>query len=330
MCPEEQKSHLYEDIITKNINQDILNWKKELNLLNIRNEYKNLHKPIFIYGSFLFLLDWCIIFIVFYICCIMPILIPIMLILAGSKQRALSNLIHDSSHWNLSRNKKLNDFVTDLLGGYPMVSPVTLYRATHLLHHRHLGHPTLDPDSVMHQRYDYNDLMPPYQSWFSNVIYLLFNLKSWKDSLFGSWNELPFKQKLSCCIWWFSFICLFSFFSSKYALLFTLFWISSRATGFHFVRTIAEFLDHSGLPVGSISKNSRVIINSGWLTKKIFHPHNDIFHALHHFDPSLPNYNLNKAHFLIGNKIKSYNLIKKNDGYLIGKNAALKDLVGSL
>ena len=29
-------------------------------------------------------------------------------------------------------------------------------------------------------------------------------------------------------------------------------------------------------------------------------------------------------------KIKSYNFIKRSDGYFIGKNAAIKELVGSL
>lgn len=142
MYPKNQ-IHLSEDLITSGIKQDIEQWIKELGLLGLNNQYSNLQKPVLIYGLLLFLADWMIIFLAFAICLINPIWIPFSLLIAGSKQRALSNLIHDSSHWNLSRKKNINDFITDLVAGYPMVSPVKLYRTSHFLHHRHLGHPTL-------------------------------------------------------------------------------------------------------------------------------------------------------------------------------------------
>lgn len=179
----------------------------------------------------------------------------------------------------------------------------------------------------MHQRYSYNDLNPPYQFWLKNVMYLIFNFESWKDSLIGSWKDLSLKQKANSVIWWLCFFGAFSIYSSQYAILFLIFWICSRASGYHLVRTIAEFLDHSGLPVGSISNNSRIVLKPGWFAKKIFHPHNDNFHALHHFDPALPNYHLSAAHSLIENKINCYNSVKKNEGYFLGSTAAIKDLV---
>ena len=52
---------------------------------------------------------------------------------------------HDGAHWNATRNKRLNDALTNALCFLPFGFPLRRYRAWHLDHHRHLGSP-LDPE----------------------------------------------------------------------------------------------------------------------------------------------------------------------------------------
>lgn len=327
----QQNTNLYDpkDRITFGVKQDLELWRKDIQSLNLNSQLIKLRELTFSHGASLFIFDWAIILLGYYISIKYSILIPFILLIVGSRQRGLSNLIHDSSHWNLSKNKKINDLFADLFGGLPLISPIKSYRTSHLLHHRHLGHSQLDPDSRMHQRYNYNDLNPVHTKWYQNVGYLIFNLESWKDSNIGSWAEITKIQKIKSLTWWLTLLIISSFLFSIYStILFICFWQLSRATGYHIVRTFAEFLDHSGLPVGSIAQNSRIVTSPNWFLKNLFHPHNDNFHALHHFDPTLPNYNLEQAHMLIKHKSPTYNELKKNSGYFNGKNAAVKDFVG--
>lgn len=317
----------HHDFITAGIKADIESWNKELKQNDIQKNISILRKPNIASGIFQFLVDWTIIFASFYIFIEVPLILPLCLLIVGSRQRALSNLIHDSSHWNLSRNKILNDILADLLGGLAMISPVKNYRKSHFLHHRHLGHPIFDPDISMHKRYGYCDTNPPYNRWYKNILYLIFNYQSWKDSNIGSFAEMKLSQKVLCLIWWISFFVLLSYFCSlNLSVVFLTFWQLARASTYHIIRTVAEFLDHSGLPVGSVTVSSRMIKAPNFILKKLFHPHNDNFHALHHFDPSIPQYNLAQAHSYIEHT-NNFSKVKKNDSYFLGTEAAIKDLV---
>jgi fatty acid desaturase len=243
--------------------------------------------------------------------------------------RALSNLIHDASHSNITRNTRLNDFIANLLAGMPLASPVNEYRRSHILHHKNLSHPTLDPDMQTHHRYGYSETYPPHREWYLNILFIVFNFEAWKDSLFGSWHEANRKNKVFICIWWIVGLSILALTSPKQILTFIIFWLLTRSTGYHFVRIIAEFLDHSGLPVGSIRKNCRDLSSSNFVLKYLFHPHNDCFHALHHFEPRIPTHQLKKAHAFAKDHIPIYKEVRKNSGYLLGSAPALSE-VGSL
>ncbi len=316
--------------ISAGIKADLEGWNSDLKKNSLHEHFHVLRRTNFILGILNFSLDWLIICISIYIGITVPFLFVICLLVVGSRQRGLSNLIHDSSHWNLTRNKKINDIVADIFGGFVMLSPVKLYRKSHLLHHKYLGHPELDPDLKMHSRYEYDDSGPPYTKWYKNVLHLLFNFNSWSDSNIGSLGEMNLRQKVLCILWWVTVFCIISaLITVKWAVLGMGFWQLARATTYHAIRTIAEFLDHSGLAVGSITKSSRMIKYPNPILKGLLHPHNDNFHALHHFDPTIPQYNLAIAQNYIVEQSTQFRKIRKNDSYFVGAEAAIKDLVGA-
>lgn len=66
-------------------------------------------------------------------------IIPFLLIAVAiaRQQRALENLVHSASHFEFSRkNKKLNDFLGNVLAAFPVANIVEDYRKGHFLHHR--------------------------------------------------------------------------------------------------------------------------------------------------------------------------------------------------
>lgn len=327
---QENKNNIFDQTITnlKSVKRDMTDWQNELFNTNTFSKISKLHNQNTTWGTALFILDWLVILTCFIVTLKLPIILPIAILISGSRIRALSNLIHDSSHLNLNMNKMLNDLITNMLAGYPLFSPVQEYRVKHLMHHRHLGHDELDPDVIMHKKYSYDDRNPPYKSGIKNILFLIFNYKSWVDSSIGSWKEIDLKYKLFGLMWWAIVISIASIVAYPNSILFLFFFIIVRMTGYHAVRIYAEFIDHSGLNStdGDIVSNTRIINNPNALMRYIFHPHNDVYHALHHFDPRIPCHSLGLAHILVRDKITVYKNIKLNNGYFFGHQSALSDL----
>ena len=61
------------------------------------------------------------------------------ILIVGNRQHALAILGHDGTHYTLSRNAALNDFLTNLFCLWPLGLTVSGYRALHYAHHKNTG-----------------------------------------------------------------------------------------------------------------------------------------------------------------------------------------------
>ena len=61
------------------------------------------------------------------------------ILIIGNRQHALTVLGHDGTHYTLSRNAALNDFLTNLLCFWPLGLTVSGYRTLHYAHHKNTG-----------------------------------------------------------------------------------------------------------------------------------------------------------------------------------------------
>src|SRR5579864_8955593 len=61
------------------------------------------------------------------------------MLLIGNRQHALAILGHDGTHYTISRNGAVNDFLTNLLCFWPLGLTVSGYRTLHYAHHKHTG-----------------------------------------------------------------------------------------------------------------------------------------------------------------------------------------------
>ena len=64
----------------------------------------------------------------------------------GAGQHQLTGLGHEGSHHSLFKNKKWNEFASDVFCMFPVYSTTHFYRLQHLAHHQFVNDPEKDPD----------------------------------------------------------------------------------------------------------------------------------------------------------------------------------------
>ncbi|MDZ4364923.1 fatty acid desaturase family protein [Brevundimonas sp.] len=77
-----------------------------------------------------------------------PVLIPLCVMVVGTRQLGLAILMHEAAHGGLSRNLAINDFVGHWLCAVPVGASLGAYRPYHLSHHRFAQQPQ-DPDLML-------------------------------------------------------------------------------------------------------------------------------------------------------------------------------------
>jgi fatty acid desaturase len=77
-----------------------------------------------------------------------PWLIPLSVMIIGTRQLGLAILMHEAAHGGLSRNLRLNDFLGHWLCAVPVGASLNNYRPYHLSHHR-FAQQAEDPDLIL-------------------------------------------------------------------------------------------------------------------------------------------------------------------------------------
>jgi fatty acid desaturase len=75
-----------------------------------------------------------------------PLVFAAAFLVIGTRQLALTHLVHDACHYNISRSKAANDWISDVLFAAPTLISTASYRRQHLPHHAHLGDWLQDTD----------------------------------------------------------------------------------------------------------------------------------------------------------------------------------------
>ncbi|MEN5361828.1 fatty acid desaturase family protein [Brevundimonas intermedia] len=79
---------------------------------------------------------------------LIPWLIPLCVMVIGTRQLGLAILMHEAAHGGLSRNLRLNDVMGHWLCAVPIGASLTAYRPYHLAHHR-FAQQAEDPDLML-------------------------------------------------------------------------------------------------------------------------------------------------------------------------------------
>lgn len=304
--------------VLKRQRDDHILFRKEVEKI-FGKDYHRLTKPNSFYSALLVLLDISIIvagYALIFVDIVSPVIqIIVVSILIGNRQRALMNLLHESSHSNLFNSKSLSKIVIKHFIAPLLFVDIDTYKKSHIAHHKNAGIEGLD-GNLMHT--------PQKEKSLKSVFFkLLFDKKIFPFILLGYAINCPMAGKIKMFLWWSVFgIFLSSLFGVKFFGIFILMWYFARIFVYHPLTVFREILDHIGLLPGTISEYTRNIISNSY-TKMFFHPHNNGYHLLHHYVQEIPYHNLPKAHNMLIKKSEYYRNMIHLNSYFFGQNSAI-------
>ncbi|MCG3461079.1 fatty acid desaturase family protein [Xenorhabdus bovienii] len=231
---------------------------------------------------------------------------PISLFLIGSTQRGLSNILHESSHNILAKNKTLNYIAGTYLSGYLIFHFYDSYSHSHIkYHHVYLGDKEKDPDYNFHIKCGLYDSNKDSKDFFiKNIILILMGYRTLeyikyiiKDriNIQGSKKKERKKEMIPFVLYWIFILSVCVYFNI--ILHFFAFWLVPLFTFAVAIGWIVELSEHYPLPESEdeallLTRNRK----GAWWENFFFGRHNDNYHLVHHLHPGIPHWNMKKAH----------------------------------
>ena len=238
----------------------------------------------------------------------------------GVCQHALFILSHESAHYRLFANRRLNDFVGRFVGTIGGVSMCT-YRVTHRLHHNNL-YTDDDPDTAIHGGY------PRGRAYLVNkLVRDVLALNAWKTYayFFGApainddtrrvirplddtsrqlraaarrdrWLVAGFHVAaplvaLAAGGW-------------RGLLMYVVLWMLPLLTVLQPILRLRAIFEHGAVhdlssPLTAARSNRTGGSLAGWAARALLFPHHVNYHLEHHLYPAVPHYNLPRLHLLL-------------------------------
>ena len=247
-----------------------------------------------------------------------PLTIFISVWILGGKQLACAIIMHDTSHHAQFKDKKTNEIIGNILGGYPLFVDVQRYRPYHLSHHSRTGQDD-DPDIGLTTGYPAGK-----KSLTRKILRDLFGLTGIK-AFFGltmiqaglikftlgggqpEWLAKEDRKGLGHVVIYFRnmagpiavnftmWLILWSFgIGWVYGL-----WVLAYLTTYQFCLRIRSIAEHSVVPDRFDNHLNTRTTYANFLEKMLFAPHHVNYHAEHHLLMTVPSYNLPKMHRIL-------------------------------
>ncbi|OUR95374.1 hypothetical protein A9Q84_16185 [Halobacteriovorax marinus] len=235
--------------------------------------------------------------------------------LIANRQHSLLIQMHDAAHENISKNKKLNDLVGEVLTAWPMFIRMESYRTIHNKHHS-FTNTKKDPDYI-------EERFP--QSREKIIPMLLKDILGL--GIFGQFKNMKrlkapitLRTKIARLVFFTTLVATITYFGvwKHYLLL----WIVPLFTWLKFILHIRSIADHSGpdLQLKAHPFNTRTIVPS--LFDRLFlAPRNCSYHMAHSIYARVPNYNLKACH----KEIMKLEVFQKESRITMGYHNLMKE-----
>jgi fatty acid desaturase len=249
--------------------------------------------------------EWAVIMAAIYFCERFwhPYLYILAVILIGSRQHALTILMHDGVHYRLFRNRLINDWVSEVVLAWPHLISARAYRKNHFGHHKFLN-TEQDPDFKRRIGDEAWVFPKPASDLATLLIRDLLGLNTLR--LLRLAGSLLRGDTVS-----YSFLAVrYGFYLAVLSTIiyagafkgFLLFWIIPLFTWFLFIFHVRSIAEHSAIDPSDSQFPLIRTVRGAWLEKIFLAPKNVNYHTEHHFFPSVPFYRLPALHALLMSK----------------------------
>jgi len=219
----------------------------------------------------------------------------------ATRQHSLMIMLHEGTHYRLCRNRKLNDWVSELVLAWPVLISARSYRANHFAHHRYLN-TDRDPDWVR-RRGDQNWVFPKRPHEMARLLLgdliglgavaLVKLLRT-----VASRDTDVSKGFLITRYAYYGAVAAVAFWSGTARLIF-LYWLVPLFTCLVFIFRIRSIAEHSALQGEPTAYAGTRTTLPSFLERIFLAPKNVNYHLEHHLFPSVPFFRLPKLHALL-------------------------------
>jgi fatty acid desaturase len=219
--------------------------------------------------------------------------------------------MHESAHYTLFKNRKLNDFVGNWLAGYPIYLSADMYRGHHLEHHAKTWTEG-DPDLSLANGFPVSKA-----SMTRKVMRDLLGITGLKQLIGTSYlitkvvrgeqvdaGTLPLRLERGAAIRMVvgTLVTNFSLLGVLWALghpMLYLLWFGAWLTTNKLVARIRSIAEHAVVPDPTDPIGQTRTVRAGWLERLFIAPNRVQYHLEHHLLMTVPHYNLPKFHEML-------------------------------
>ncbi|BAW80758.1 fatty acid desaturase [Candidatus Nitrosoglobus terrae] len=224
-------------------------------------------------------------------------------LIIASRQKGLENLIHEASHFNLSRNRKINDTMCYWAGAMWLHPGLTLEdeRKSHVEgHHAFFWDVARDPKYQGHKSIGL-DQLPQKTIWgvicvLSRALARLYRWKLFSIIKGGSLLKTAGSRYETVRRVVVILMVVILIYSGLF-IPFILYFFLPAITLLPIISFIAQMSEHSGTIGYTEFDKSRNKL--GFIQEHFLHPHGDGYHIVHHLYPGIPHHQLRHAHNLL-------------------------------
>ena len=230
-----------------------------------------------------------------------PLLYLVVVAFIGARQHAMLILMHDGTHYRLFRNRRLNDWITELLLAWPHLVTMRSYRENHLAHHNYVN-TQKDPDWL---RKEGND------EWqFPQTRTKLFGIFVRDLIGIGGLNLIRLASSLSSAVsvpsktfsrirLAFYMVILGGMIAAGCGKILLMYWVIPYFTWLILIMRIRSIAEHFAINGSDDAYGQTRTTHAGILARVFIAPKNVNYHIEHHFFPSVPFYRLPQLHALL-------------------------------
>lgn len=240
----------------------------------------------------------------------------IALFILGGKQLACAILLHDCSHDSMFSSRKVNQFVGNWFGAYPILQNLEQYRPYHRQHHMYTGLDD-DPDMSLTKGYPTTafsmvrkvarDLagatgvkaqigvlamhMGIIKYNLGGLVERVKEKKDCKETISNAFNNL--RGPLTSNLIMFGVLFLLG-----HPMLYLL-WVGAMFTTYNFSLRIRSMAEHCMVEEKTNPQKNTRTTYANFIERMLFAPYHVNYHAEHHLCMGAPSYNLPKMHEIL-------------------------------